>query len=281
MDFHENNTLFSIEKHIGNVISIDEHFHDFFEFYYLKNGTATYLINSKIYKLVKGDIVIIPPNTLHKTISADNTKRERILLYLDKNFIKSVPDAQLTMLFEPMFCNITDNTRLKTIFEEMLDEFTSLNNRIYLEALICQLLVILQRTAKTMTLVYESADLPGVISDILDYITSNYSSDLTLKNVSEHFYINSSYLSRLFRQHTGFTFCNYLNNYRVWEANKLLAETGKQITEIALDCGFNSSNNFCKCYKRIMKTSPLAYRKNILKGENLDVKTIIWNKHIS
>ena len=40
---------------------------------------------------------------------------------------------------------------------------------------------------------------------------------------------------------------------------------GWAITEIALLCGFNSLNNFCKCYKKIMKMTPLAYRKQVKK----------------
>ncbi len=269
MDFYEK-TLFSIERHTGNTISVDEHFHSLYEFYYLKNGTATYLTNDKIYNLAKGDIVVIPPNTLHKTVSSGKRERDRILFYLDRSFIKIAPNAEEILPNEPLFCHTENNIRLRSIFEEMLNEANTTNDSLYLEALICELLVVLSRTAKSESAENEHIKLPKIISDVLAYIASNYSTDLTLKSISEHFYTNSSYLSRLFKQHTGFTFCNYLNNYRIKEANKLLAETNKPITEIALDCGFNSSNNFCKCYKKLTKTSPLAYRKYITKRQNIN-----------
>lgn len=268
MDFYKENTLFSIEQHTGNIASIDEHFHDLFELYYLKKGTATYLVNDKICNLSKGNIVVIPPNTLHKTIYSSDTERERILFYLDKRFIEYIPDAHLKLPYEPMFCHTEDNPRLKTIFEDMLNEFNTLNNQIYLKSLVCELLVLLQRATENTTQIYESAKLPNIISNILTYITANYSSNITLQSLSEHFYTNPSYLSRLFKLHTGFTFCNYINNYRINEANKLLTETNKSITEIAFDCGFNSSNNFCKCYKKIMEITPLAYRKFITKKQD-------------
>lgn len=264
MEFYKEKTLFLIEKHIGNITPNNEHFHDLFEFYYLKKGTATYLINDKIYNLTKGDIVVIPPNTLHKTISSSEGERERILFYLDKNFIMSDLKENLTFPTKPDIYHTDINPRIKTIFDDMLDEFSTLNNHIYLNTLICELLILFQRANKSDE--YRQKDnSSGIISDVLSYITANFSDDLTLQKIAEHFFTNPSYLSRLFKQHTGFTFCSYLNNYRIQEANKFLSETNKPITEIALECGFNSSNNFCKCYKKIMKITPLTYRKHITK----------------
>ena len=75
MNYYKNDASFAIEKHVGNVLAGDEHFHGLYEFYYLKCGTAIYLINDKIYHLAKGDVVVIPPNTLHKTISATHEEQ--------------------------------------------------------------------------------------------------------------------------------------------------------------------------------------------------------------
>lgn len=262
MDFYKENTFFSIEQHTGNSLSNDEHVHDMFEFYYLKEGTATYFVKDKIYNLIKGDIVVIPPNTLHKTIFSKEAQRKRILFYLDKRFLSIDAQAQAILPDSPVFC--CDTERLKAIFEEMLLEFNTTNNKIYLNALICELLILLQRIETNTISSQKENDLPKIIADVLEHISTNYSSDLSLKNTAEKFYLNSSYLSRLFKKHTGFTFCNYLMQYRIKEANKLLAQPGKRVTEIAFECGFNSSNNFCKCYKKITGNSPLSYRKHIL-----------------
>ena len=262
MEFYKENTFFSIEQHTGNNLSNDEHFHDMFEFYYLKEGKATYFVNGKIYNLVKGDIVVIPPNTLHKTIFSKETRRKRILFYLDKRFISIDTQGQTILPEVPVFSGGTD--RVKEIFEEMLIEFNTSNSSIYLNALICELLILLERIDTSTFSSQEDNDLPKIITDVLDYIALNYSADLSLKSIAEKFYLNSSYLSRLFKKHTGFTFCNYLMQYRIKEANKLLAQSGKKVTEVALECGFNSSNNFCKCYKKLTGTTPLSYRKHIL-----------------
>ena len=131
MEFYKASTFFSIEQHTGNILSNDEHFHDLFEFYYLKEGTATYFVNDKIYNLIKGDIVVIPPNTLHKTIFSKENHRKRILFYLDKRFISSDAQTQTILPDEPIFCRDANNERLKTIFEEMLLEFSTFNSHIY------------------------------------------------------------------------------------------------------------------------------------------------------
>ena len=267
MSYAETNVFF-IERHVGNIAPFDAHFHSVFEFYYLKNGTATYLMNDKIYDLSRGDIMVIPPNTLHKTISSGEGERERILIYLDRSYLEASPAVQAMLPQSPIFCHVSDNARLDVLFEELLEEANDANNHTYMEALLCELLVLLGRTAKNEVDEPSVTGLPKIIRDILAYIAANHTTDLTLQHIAQLFYTNPSYLSRLFKQHTGLTFCNYLNNYRIKEANKLLAETDRTITEIALDCGFNSLNNFCKCYKKITGTTPLAYRKYIAQKGN-------------
>ena len=265
MNYYKNGTFFAIEKHSGNVLSVDEHFHGLYEFYYLKCGTAIYLINDKIYHLAKGDVVVIPPNTLHKTISATHEERERILFYLDKSFFTHIISAGALLPCIPLLCHTDAHSRISGVFEDLLAEFNLQNDQLYLETLISELLHRLERTAKNTLSEYGYQTPQDIIAKILLYITSNFSSELTLKDTAKHFYVNPSYLSRSFKERTGFTFCNYLNNFRIKEANKLLSETDQKITDIALLCGFNSLNNFCKCYKKIMKMTPLAYRKQVKK----------------
>ena len=201
------------------------------------------------------------PLPVHKTISFKNIKRERILFYLEKRFLTFIPNAHMFLPDKPLFCHTSKIQRLENIFEEILNEFNDNNNQNYIEVLICELLILLQRTNDNNFIAYESEELPGIVSGVLKYIASNYNKDISLNDISKHYNVNFSYLSRTFKKYTGFTYCNYLNQYRVKEANKLLSSTNKKIVEIALECGFNSSNNFCKCYKKIMGFSPVTYRK--------------------
>lgn len=266
MKFYNENTDFWVERHVGNIVSNDEHFHDRYEFYYLEEGKAEYLINDKIYTLHKGDVVAIPPNTLHKTVYSEKGERKRILFYLKRDFLDSIHGCDALLPPMPLFYHATKEARITAIFGELLNEFQKEGALLYLQILIAELLILLCRTENDAPSLPQGREATGVIGDILTYIAANFAQDITLYALSERFYMNASYLSRLFKARTGFTFCSYLNQYRIKEANRLLTETTQPITEIALACGFNSSGNFCKCYKKIMGTSPLVYRKRMQKN---------------
>ena len=75
------------------------------------------------------------------------------------------------------------------------------------------------------------------------------------------FFISQYYLSRSFKQVTGFTFIEYLNSVRIREAQRLLRETEKQVIQIAHMVGFNNISHFGRIFKAITKYTPLQYRK--------------------
>ena len=90
-----NGSLLSVQRHVGNLHMDSSHFHELYEFYYLKCGSVTYLANDKIHHLTAGDVVVIPPNTLHKTVSARDVQRERILVYLDTRLVGELFDTDV------------------------------------------------------------------------------------------------------------------------------------------------------------------------------------------
>ena len=80
--------------------------------------------------------------------------------------------------------------------------------------------------------------------------------------MAKQFSISRSYLSKKFKQTTGFGFKEYLLNVRIKEACRLLLETNHSITDIAFACGFNDSNYFGDAFRRIKGISPNKYRHN-------------------
>ena len=258
--FFQENTKFTIEEHIGGSLATDRHFHALYEFYYLCQGEIAYFIDDKIYTVKKGDVIIIPPNTIHKSITLKNPKRKRILFYLDKEFLQEFPYAAKLLQTEAAIFQIGTHERLHRIFSELLTEFNKENNPLMLKALICELLVLLNRQ-QTAVILSENNVFSNRILDVVSFINEEFATSLTLSSVAKRFYLNPSYLSRLFKENTGFTFSEYVNKYRIKKAIELLVSTKQNITEIALATGFNSSNHFCKTFKSIMGTSPLGYRK--------------------
>ncbi|MGE9271474.1 MAG: helix-turn-helix domain-containing protein [Verrucomicrobiales bacterium] len=73
------------------------------------------------------------------------------------------------------------------------------------------------------------------------------------------------HVTRSFRQHLGQTPTEWLNRERIERACLLLATTRLSVLEIALDCGFESSSYFHKCFRETMRTTPRLYRVNLMR----------------
>ena len=97
--------------------------------------------------------------------------------------------------------------------------------------------------------------------DAASYITENYSKDLSLETVAAQFYVNKCYLSRIFKEATGFTVNEYINMARVRRARELLSATSMSITEVSCLLGYDSITYFERVFHRYTQTSPMKYRK--------------------
>jgi AraC-like DNA-binding protein len=67
-------------------------------------------------------------------------------------------------------------------------------------------------------------------------------------------------LFRIFQQSTGMTPNDYLQRLRVSRAGELLAGTSRPITEIAIACGFSSSQYFSNVFRKYLGQTPTAFR---------------------
>jgi len=95
---------------------------------------------------------------------------------------------------------------------------------------------------------------------LISYINTNFSSELTLASLAEQVNMNPVYISSLFKKNFGFTFKDYLLKLRIDKATQLLKNTSATVESIAFECGFSSSNHFCKTFKRLVGMSPLMFR---------------------
>jgi len=102
----------------------------------------------------------------------------------------------------------------------------------------------------------------GILSKIEDYVKNNYQSRISLKKISETFYINPVYLGQLFHRKYGMYFNNYLTNIRIEEAKRLLLTTDLKIYEIAEKTGFQDADYFISKFKKLVKDTPMHYRDN-------------------
>lgn len=102
----------------------------------------------------------------------------------------------------------------------------------------------------------------GILTEIENEIKEHYAENLTLRELGQKYYINSSYLGQIFRKRYGQSFKNYLNNYRIREAASQLIRTDKKVSQIAEDVGYRDLDYFISRFIEQEGCTPSRYRKS-------------------
>ena len=95
---------------------------------------------------------------------------------------------------------------------------------------------------------------------ICNYINEHCTEDLNLDKIAKLAGFSKYHFTRLFKQITTTTFYKYLNLKRIEHAQKLLANPGISVTEVALNSGFSSLSAFIRMFKLINHCTPTEYR---------------------
>ncbi|WP_409344488.1 helix-turn-helix domain-containing protein [Paenibacillus sp. MBLB4367] len=254
------------------------HFHDTYEVYYLCSGERYYFIKNRTYHVKAGDIVFIGKNELHKTTEAYRPVHERLLINFHDRFLMPNWEHESKSLQLP-FHGTSNVLRLeeadRRIALELLlgieKEWQARKQgaELFVQALLTQLLVFCARLMPSTGI--ESVERTGPqerkIGEIVAYINNHFDRPLSLQHISRTFFISPYHFSRLFRDITGFTFIEYVNNVRVMEARRLLRESGEPVIRVAERSGFDSIAHFGRVFKQIARCSPTAFRKESRRPE--------------
>ena len=100
------------------------------------------------------------------------------------------------------------------------------------------------------------------VNRIVAYINEHFSENLSLKTLSEKFYMNPAYLSQFFKNKTGMNYHAYLSRLRLEKAKQLLISTDQPIAEIAARAGFYDYRAFTRRFHREEGLTPSQYRRH-------------------
>lgn len=247
-----------------------EHSHNYYEIFYLRSGACTYMINSSYFNLEAGDVMLIAPGDRHATRYEGKENSERIILScrqeaLPEMFYEQLPEVKNILAKSvKIMLNQSSCKHLESILDRMYverDDPAKLSPAISYTYLLEFLLLLCNRGVLSYDAYISAKELDLDIDQALKYITQNYSLPLTLEGVAEQVNLSPTYFSRKIRQVTGSTFKEHLNNIRLKRSIQMLLTNDNSITEIAMGCGFNSSNYFKDFFRKKMGVSPRQYRK--------------------
>ena len=101
------------------------------------------------------------------------------------------------------------------------------------------------------------------IEKICKYIDENFGKEIMLKDIAELVNMSESAASHFFKKRTSRSFITYLNDVRIGNACRLLAETTMNISTIAYECGFSNMANFNRAFRKYHKQTPSQYRSEV------------------
>ena len=95
----------------------------------------------------------------------------------------------------------------------------------------------------------ETETAPDYIRFVIDYVQKHYMDPISVQGIADRLGLHRGYLSRIFKQATGYAPQQYIIHVRLTKARQFLSE-GRSVEQTAGMCGFNSSASFCKTYKK-------------------------------
>lgn len=240
------------------------HYHKAYELYFLEMGQHGYLINDKFIQVFTQDVVLLEPNILHKS---HNTKSyNRTCVYFTEEFLRTYYTEKalqsLLKCFQKDVISLDKETFFKA--QRLLEKMKRLYAANDFDGIFIYL-------GNLLTLLNKNVDAPRrepalhsmeKMNPVIAYISEHYKEITHLDEIAAQFYVSTPHLCRVFKQHTGMTITHYINHVKVQHACELLVHTNKSITEIALECGFNSSMYFCKTFKKQLDCTPSEFRNS-------------------
>lgn len=252
-----------------------KHFHDTYELYFLLEGERYYFIEKETYFVKAGDVVLINREQVHKTSQAGSGKHDRILLQLSGKildpWLKSAGVYTLERLFGAYYGVLKVSEiewgEMKSLLLGIRDEIQQREERYdtMVRLKLSQILLLIARIGKKNVLKQMPAPVQTAkhkkVHEVALYLTTHCETGESLEELAKRFFISKSYLSRIFREVTGFSVNEYRNLARVRKAKELLASSNYSITEISEVLGFESITYFERIFKKHGDETPSAYRK--------------------
>ena len=246
--------------------------HNTCELLFVEEGEVEYEINRQRYLVGPRSVLIIGATEVHsyRILKAPYV---RYGLYLMPRYIASLPmirdclDVYATQSPEEM-------QYLRNLPGGDFDKLCQIVQRIHQErqsdsedaaemckALIWIITIMLRRRLRKKRASSYSQDLYSGMLSVRSFIDIHFAEDCSLTRLSGEFFIQPATISRNFSHCFDTTVSNYIMLVRISAAAQLLEQTGESVTEIAHQVGYNNINTFIRAFTKVMRTSPLKYRK--------------------
>lgn len=260
----------------GNILPF--HWHKEFEFICFISGHAVFTVDDKQYEVKPGDCIFVNSTQVHSGLSTQENSTYYSIVFSPDLLVGDFDECR-------KYFDLITNNRYKVI--------NYFDSNIHINANIINLLSQIEFELSHKSYAYEleiksklfsifsmifrnnlitGADnktnnlhkkKQGMLKDILMYISNNYNKKITLQDIGHTINLSPQYACKLFKELTNSNITTYINNFRIQSSVTLLRDGDMSITDISLDCGFESLSYFNRVFKRQFGCTPSEYRQRV------------------
>lgn len=272
---------FPFNLFITDVPEFPPHWHTEIEIVYSLEGQQDIGLNNRVYTLEPRDILLVGMGDVHYFLH-QSAKNKRIIIQFKPNLVEGfTPVFRKRRFIQPLIKSHTASEANKEIELHKLIEkqILTLSNEYFnkqegyklaILARLYDLVLILLRQVpyENISSIERNKHLKRLerLEQVFQFVEQNFGRPISLEEVSQVANFSVYHFTRFFKETTGMTFLQYLNNYRVAKAEIYLTDTTDSITEVAFKAGFRSIKTFNRVFKKLKGCSPSQYQKEYLRN---------------
>ena len=253
------------------------HYHPEIELVYVNNGSGKRQVGLNLSNYNDGLLILVGSNLPHTGFTDYfDDERKEVVIQFKENFLGD--SLKEVFEFKNIF-NLLKTSKKGIVFEGDIKKkiglaMLGLQYETSFQKVITLITILndLSRSKNYEILNISNYNINGInenerIRKAFNFIKDNYKKEVSLEKVAKEVHMTVPSFCRYFKSQTNKTFIQFLIEYRVNNALKLLTQSDKDIKNISYECGFNNYSHFNRSFKKINLISPSDYRKKILNSQ--------------
>ena len=238
-----------LDENSNKSLNYKAHSHSTYEILFVVNGNVSFVSEGIKYKLLRHDLLLVPPNTFHSIQIESDKNYERFSLAFTPAIAKSIRFSLANETSNTILYRLKKTNEIENIFQK-LEYYTSVLSKDAFfdvcQALLKDLCYYLSTNKQHITFSQDTQYSPLLVN-ILNYINENLFTIKHMTDITSALFISYSYLIKLFRNQFNTSPKKYIMEKRLIEAQKLISQ-GEKPSVVYEKCGFESYNVFYRSY---------------------------------
>ncbi|WP_196426702.1 helix-turn-helix domain-containing protein [Lysinibacillus cavernae] len=222
------------------------------------NGVADVVIAGTNYRLEKGHVIHVGPNLpIQRTITSD-TKFEYAVIHFQ---LSDGENSKFPLYNHHFALQVGEQIKLMNMLQQLIQNYLMRSHLSFLQskALFLNILEEIILLIKMMDYQYKKEN----IALIMEYIQENFTKNMTVIDIANHFNMERRKLTYLFEKRMGVSPNVYLTDLRVQKSKMLLSTSHLSVKEIAESVGYTDYFYFSRVFKKVTSLSPSEFRKHM------------------